>query len=168
MWPQSSSSLDVSFDFTSLGLIGSLNDFAILFDTPSAQAVWFRNDGQIALQNPGSGFFLNGETFRVRIHIDFTLNRWSLYRDGVLLDELYIEPEDYVRSIRFSYGHVLPAPLVPDSSGVAIDNILVVVPEPGGLFALGVGAGLLMAWIRRMKIGTLRQAQRSEHEGNEV
>ncbi len=151
--------LDLSFDFTSLGLIGTANNLTLNFDTPVGMRgmnnLVFRNDGLISHLQPNQyqfeppfGSFTDGETFRVRIHFDFTLGLSSTYKDGVRLEESPIGGASYLEGIRFSYGQLSDFPS-PDSSAVAIDNILVEVPEPGCLTRLAMVIALVAAWCRK-------------------
>jgi hypothetical protein len=123
-------SLDLVFDFTSAGLIGSPCWFAVLFDTPSVRNIWFNNDGTISLFIPGNeieiGSFTNGEAFRVLSHIDLVNHQWSIFKNGALLASVPMQIDDYVGSIRFNYG-ILPSG---GPGAAAIDNI--VVSTPGG------------------------------------
>lgn len=123
-------SLDLAFDFTSAGLIGSPCRFSVLFDTPRVRNIWFNNDGTISLYIPGNeidiGSFTNGEAFRVSSHIDLANHRWSIFKNGALLATVPMQIDDYVRSIRFNYGILNNG----GSGAVAIDNI--VVSTPGG------------------------------------
>jgi hypothetical protein len=142
-------SLDVAFDFTSSGLVGSPATPALVvwFDTPSVRNVYFRADGQISLYAPGSetvvGNFANNETFRFLIHIDLAAHQWATYKNGVLLGQTTFTPDDYISSIRFGYGLVNPS-LVPDGSAVGIDKLVVSVPEPT---AATLGGVACVAWI---------------------
>lgn len=135
---------DLSFDFTSANLIGSINDFTLLIDAPTytTRYIKFRNDGQIVQSFFGEepiGRFTDGETFRFGIHIDYDADQWWFYKDGTLLGQSDFDPQATVEDFRFSYGP-LPGHLTPDSSGVAIDNLLVEVPEPTWL-------GYLAIWV---------------------
>jgi hypothetical protein len=145
-------SMDVAFDFTSSGLIGSHAQLVVLFDTPSVRNIYFGNDGTISLWSPFStqstvGNFSNGEAFRFDAHLDFINNRWTMYKNGVLLGGAFFQPDAYVQAIRFSYG-IASAGQLPDSSAVAIDNILVAVPEPAHLAAVLCPAFLFWLVLR--------------------
>lgn len=146
-----SPTLDVAFDFTSAGLLGSAAQLAVLFDTPTVRNVYFQNNGVLSLTQPlraptSVGSFTDGESFHVDIHVDLAQHQWSLFKDGVLLGSTPFNPDDYIRDIRFSYGLVLGSS-TPDGSAVAIDNLSVTVPEPSAAALLLLGAGL--CWRRK-------------------
>jgi hypothetical protein len=147
--------LDVAFDFTSRGLIGSQARLAILFDTPSIRDVFFQNDGQIALYSPtlanaNVGSFTDGEEFRVGIHVDLANQQWSLSKNGTVLGSAPFTPDDYIQDIRISYGLQLSSG-TPDGSSVAIDNLVVSVPEPASTSSLALGICLLWVRLRRIR-----------------
>jgi hypothetical protein len=149
--------LDLSFDFTSAGMIGSHGQFALFFDTSSVQNIYFGNNGRISLFSmDGSkhytrtdvGSFSDGEAFSFGVHIDVDKNQWSVYKNGSLLGQAPFNPGGNLGSIRFSYG-TTSSVLAPDSSGVAIDNLVVQAPEPAGLPA--ISAVLALLWLRFKK-----------------
>jgi hypothetical protein len=134
--------LDVGFDFTSQGLVGSSAQFSVTFDTYSVRDVQFWNNGTISLSlSPfgitNVGTFSNNEEFRVGIHIDLAQHQWSLSKNGSVLGGGAFIPDDYIHDIRFSYG-LQSSTGTPDSSAVGIDNLIVGIPEPGicGLLSL--------------------------------
>jgi hypothetical protein len=138
--------IDVSFDFTSSGLVGSRGRFVMLFDTPSVRNIEFDRFGVIWANQPSVpdttfGSFTNGETFHFATHLDLVNHQMSVFKNGVLLGTAPFTPADYISDIRFSYG-LQTGVGGPDAGGVGIDNILVVaVPEPGSLsFVAGIGA----------------------------
>ena len=144
--------MDLAFDFTSSGLIGSHAQLAVVFDTPSVRNIYFGNDGTISLWAPfltqtSVGNFSNGEAFRFDAHLDFINNRWTMYKNGVLLGGAFFQPDSYVQAIRFSYG-IVSAGQLSDSSAVAIDNIVVTVPEPAHLAAVLCPAFLFWLALR--------------------
>lgn len=152
--------MDVSFDFSSAGLIGSHAQLAVLFDASSVQNVYFQNDGRISLwawsgtsggyQGVDVGTFQNAEAFRFSIHIDAVQHQWAAYKDGVFLGGEAFYPDGPLNGIRFSYG-VTSAGLSPDQSSAGIDNILVTVPEPGYLGSIGLMLAASLV-LRRGKI----------------
>jgi hypothetical protein len=147
--------LDVAFDFTSRGLIGSQARLTVLFDTPSVRDVFFQNDGQIALYSPtlgpaNVGSFSDGEEFRVGIHVDLAQKQWFLLKNGTALGSAPFTPDDYVQDIRISYGLQLSSG-TPDGSSAAIDNLVISVPEPASADSFAVGICLLWVHLLRSK-----------------
>lgn len=133
--------LDLAFDFTDLG---SGHSFTVLFDTPQVRNFEFFG-GQISFQNPTNssvniGTYVQGQDCRFDIHLSYPDNQWSFYENGNLLTQGEFNPAGYVQDIRFNYsaaGHNI--------SGTAIDNVLVVIPEPAHL--LGVACVTVTAWL---------------------
>ena len=163
MRPYLSSTRDLSFDFTSVNLIGSINNFTLLIDTPTytTRYIKFRNDGQIVQSYFGEepiGSFTDGETFRFGIHIDYDADQWWFCKNGVLLGESVFDPPATVGDFRFSYGPT-PGSLTPDSSGVAIDNLIVEVPEPTRLCYLTMWL-MILAGLRRFGAGSQNRVGR--------
>jgi len=164
------SSWDLFFDFTSLGLVGSDSELAVLFDTPAVRNVYFRGDGHIYLYGPTSpyyeeteiGTFSDGEVFRIHVHVDLEGNEWSAYKNGVLLGSTpFFMSGSSLNSIRFSYG--LPFGALNDTSTVGIDNIIIAIPEPGTSGMLLCGGVLLQLSTRRIRNRLfLLQEKRSE------
>jgi hypothetical protein len=144
--------LDLSFDFTSLGLIGagSNRQFTVLFDTPQVVTMSFDSKGNMIAHNFGPditvGKFADGETFRCQFHIDIPQHTWSMSTNGVLVSTLNILSSGLaVQDIRFSYG-LQSAGGVPDfNAAAAIDNVIVSIPEPASCLLLVLGATLLCA-----------------------
>lgn len=122
----------VDFDFASGTLVGSRAKFTVLFDTPTVRNVLFRNDGSIALYGPTldyfgegtTGSFMDGSTFHVRIVVDAIEKTWSVYTAGKLIATTPFQADDYISSVRFSYG-LVTAGTSSDDSAVAIDNLVV-------------------------------------------
>ena len=149
--------LDVSFDFTSAGLIGSNGHLAVLLDAYTVQSIDFENNGRISLisRSDGGAFqatdiggFTDGEAFRFQAHVDTMHSQWTAYKDGVILGQSPFNPDGDLWSIRFSYG-TRSSDAPSDASAVGIDNIVVTVPEPAHLTEYAVGLGLM--WLRFRK-----------------
>lgn len=148
--------IDVSFDFTSSGLVGSRGRFSVVFDTPSVRNIEFNNQGTIfalipPLPDTTLGSFADGETFHFGAHLDLVNHEMSVFKNGVLMGTAPFIPDNYISDIRFVYG-LQSGVGGPDAGGVGIDNILVVaVPEPGYLSFLAVGIGLVAFWKKRRR-----------------
>lgn len=126
-------SLDLSFDFTD---IGSNHGFRVIFDTPQVRNFELY-DGQIIFQPPvgpstSIGTYLQGQSCRFAIHLDYLSNQWSFYENDSLLNQGAFNPSGDLQAIRFNYSAGAS-----NVSGTAIDNILVVIPEPPHLMSVG-------------------------------
>lgn len=148
-------SIDVSFDFSSAGVVGGAGRFVMLFDTPSVRNVVFDTRG-IWVQAPFVpetvfGSFSDGETFHFGAHLDLVNHQMSVFKNGVLLGSAPFSPDDYIHDIRFSFG-LKTSDQFPDGGAVGIDNILVVAaPEPGSLSLIAVAFSL--AVLSKKKFG---------------
>lgn len=138
--------IDLSFDFTSSGVVGGGGGLTVLFDTPTVRNIYFDNQGAISAFSPfvGSttfGSFADGDEFRFSAHLDLVSHQMSVFKNGVLLGSAPFSPDDYIQDIRFSFGSNFIGGLQ-DGSAVGIDNILVVaVPEPTSLNLVVLGFG---------------------------
>ncbi len=126
--------LDLSFDFVD---VGANHFFTVLFDTPNVRNFRFDHGG-IYFDHPAApampiGTYQLGAAYHFNIHLDNELNRWRFSANNNLLAEGAFDPVDYVRSIRFNYS-------AGDANitGTAIDNVVVVVPEPTSLALCGL------------------------------
>jgi hypothetical protein len=122
-------SVDLAFDMVDTG---PGHSFTVFFDTPSVRDFQF-DSGQISFINPSLpnanvGSYPLGRACRFDIHIDYLLNRWSFTENNALLGVGAFTPDGNLRTIRFNYSAAGP-----NISGTAIDNIVVVVPEPSSL-----------------------------------
>jgi hypothetical protein len=147
------SSLDLSFDFTSVGLIGSQAPGLFRVLGLGAHSVDFDSTGAISAFNGHTvplGHFTDNETFRILIHMDVPNQMCTVYKDGIMLGAgafpSFIAADG---AFRFSYG--VNSFGSPDSSAVAIDNVqLVVVPEPS-VFGLVSLASFVVLSLRRQR-----------------
>lgn len=130
-------SVDLSFDMLDTG---SDHSFTILFDTPEVRNFIFEN-GQISFSNPTApnvdiGTYQMGEAYHFDIHIDYPDNQWSFLENNTVLDTGAFNPAgNALQSIRMNYSASGP-----NISGTAIDNILVVIPEPSSLSLLALAS----------------------------
>lgn len=155
--------INVSFDFTSSGVVGGGGGLTVLFDTPTVRTIDFDNQGVISAFTPfvgdtTFGRFANRREFRFRVHLDLVNHEMRVFKNGVLLGSAPFSPDDYVQDIRFSFGDDFIGGSQ-DGSAVGIDNIRVravgtddlrvmAVPEPGCLSFVALGAGLI-AWCKK-------------------
>lgn len=141
-------SVDLSFDLVDTG---PGHTFTVFFDTPSVRDFQFDN-GQISFINPSLpnanvGNYQMGQPYRFDIHIDYLLNQWSFTENNTLLGVGAFTPDGNLRTIRFNYSATGP-----NLSGTAIDNILVVVPEPSSLtIVAAVGCAFIGRRLCRRK-----------------
>jgi hypothetical protein len=126
-------SLDLSFDFTSVGLVGGSNEKLEVFDIIGAGSdfLGFDSSGLIYASNGQSvnlGQFTDNETFRILIHMDVRNQKCIVYKDGVMLGNGAF-PCRLGTDNAFRFNHATNTRL--DSGAVGIDNILLMaVPEP--------------------------------------
>jgi hypothetical protein len=145
--------LDLSFDFLDTGtghFFTILFDTLVPFDTLSVRNFEFSYGGisfvTVYTSPVHVGNYPVGETCHFDVHIDYDLNQWSLSEDNTLLSQGAVNPVSYVRSIRFNY-----AAAGPNISGTAIDNIVVLIPEPRSLTSLACALCALVLWHRKVQ-----------------
>lgn len=148
--------LNLSFDFTSMGT--QSQSMTVFFDTPEVRNFYLNSDGSITYFNPvtGSGTigsFALGQDVQMDIQVNFALNEWSFYENGVFLDEGAFDAAT-VSDIRFNYSASGP-----NDTGMAIDNVLITsstVPDSGNPPTLVMLSGALgLLWLRLRKAGRL-------------
>jgi hypothetical protein len=152
------SSLDLSFDFTSIGLVGSQAPGLFRVLGLGVDSVDLDSSGTISAFNGHTvplGHFTDNETFRILIHMDVQNRMCTVYKDGVMLGPgafpSYIAADG---AFRFNYG-VNSISGGPDSSATAIDNVLLVaIPEPS-VFSLAGLAVLTVLTLKRRRTASL-------------
>jgi hypothetical protein len=145
---------NVSFDIATDGLIGTGNQFAVLFDTPEVRNLIFGGDGSISVQNFGSGAsstigsYVDKQNMQVNMNFDIGNNQWDIFLDNTLL---YSDAMDasLLRSIRFSQGAKFSDQI--DFNATAyLDNINIsAVPVPAAVWLFGSGLLCLAGFKRR-------------------
>ncbi len=106
-----------AFDLLTVDLIGTNNQFVVLFDTPQVRNVMFTPDGNIEVLNPGPGgsgivgSFADRQTLAVDMQMDTAANLWELRIGGALL---YSDTVDSfaIGSIRLSHARFPASPMV--------------------------------------------------------
>lgn len=121
------SSFKVSFDIFAHGLVGSSDQFAVIFDTPSVRNLIFSGDGDVYIASfrgtsPISKYS-NDDKIHVDIAFDMKNDRWRVLIDGKELFTDVIRGE-LLTSIRFSHG-AKTADVIDYTSTTYIDNILI-------------------------------------------
>lgn len=149
-------SLDLSFDFTSVGLVGGSIEKSESFGIIGAGSDFldFGSNGLIFAPNGQSGQplilgnFTDNETFRILIHMDVPHQKCTVYKDGVMLGQGAF-PSLLGTNNVFRFNHGTNTRL--GSGAVGIDNILLVaVPEPSVLALAGLaGLAVLTRKCRR-------------------
>ena len=123
------SSFHVNFDIITNELIGSSNEFHVLFDTPTVRDLLFTSEGAISINNPATGDsrvianYADYEKMHVDIYFDINNNLWEVYINNMYVYGDVINGVS-LRSIRFSHG----AKLVGEADFNAttyIDNVLI-------------------------------------------
>ncbi len=136
-------SVDLAFDMVDTG---SGHLLTVFFDTPTVRNFYFDN-GQISFWSPSSltvnlGAYQMGQAYHFDIQLDYLLNQWSFMENNTLLGTGAFNPDGNLQSIRFNYSADGP-----NISGTAIDNILVVVPEPSSLSLLACASCLFIGHL---------------------
>jgi len=159
------SAFNVSFDIYTENQTGSNNHFVILVDTPTVRNLYFTNEGNIELQ-PGwaSRQVLSAYNENESMHIDMlfdignniwdiSLNSTTIY-SGIIdnTSNPYLNPAEYLRSIRFSQGLVSSIDTPSHESTVYLDNVVIsAVPLPAAvwLFVSGITGLFGLARFKR-------------------
>lgn len=138
--------LDLQFD---LGDLGNSHTFSVMFDTPQTRRFDFRA-GQVSFSNPvkptvAIGSYAQSQDCLIDIHLNLAADTWAFYENGALLDQGVLSASGALRAVRFNYDADTS-----NTSGTAIDNLIVVIPEPGSLVLSIFGLGLFRgeAWCR--------------------
>jgi len=144
---------NVSFDIATDALIGSSNQFVVLFDTPTVRNLLFKGDGTIAVQNIGGGAssvignYTNQTSYNVNMDFDIGNNQWDIYIDDMLLYSDVMDAS-LLNSIRFSQG-ALSADVIDFNATAYIDNINIsAVPVPAAVWLFGSGLLCLFGFKR--------------------
>ena len=160
------SSFNVSFDIYIENQIGSNNQFTILFDTPSVRNLYFTNEGNIELK-PGwaseqlLSTYNENESMHIDMLFDIGNNIWnvSLNDNNIysgIIDNTsnpYLNPAEYLRSIRFSQGLVSSIESPSHESTVYLDNLVIsAVPVPAAAWLFGSGLIGLVGFARRKQV----------------
>ena len=143
-------------------LKGSVNNFAVFFDTPQVRRLDFANNGQVmSFTQDGSQFhgnYLEGINLNVSVDIDLLNNMWSFNVHNIVsYTGAFTSIGGDLNSIRFSLGNLSSNTGMFGLTNVAIDNILVTgenisLPEPGTLALLAMGlVPLVLARRRSLK-----------------
>ena len=151
----------VSFDIYTEDLLGSANQFVILFDTPTVRNLVFTGTGDIEVQNfgPGAsgviGSYIDRQLLSIDILFDIGADQWDILVDNapVYSDSMNAS---FLRSIRFSHGAHLSNQVDFDAT-TYVDNILISTPsnisEPASLALLAFGVVLCVGGRRRKRAG---------------
>jgi len=153
-------SFSVSFDIYTEDLLGSPNDFTILFDTPTVRNLIFRGSGDIEVRNIGSGdsgvigSYSDRQLLSIDMLFDIGADQWDILVDNA---PLYSDSMDasFLRSIRFSHG-AQTSGLIDFTATTYVDNILITtpssIPEPTSIGLLAFGVLLCLGARRRRRV----------------
>lgn len=123
------SSFHISFDIITSELIGSRNQFTVLFDTPTVRNLVFLGEGAISIDNFGTGnsgviaSYANYEKIHVDMYFDIKSDLWKVYINYRYVYGDAIRGES-LRRIRFSHG-AKSAGNADFIASTYIDNILI-------------------------------------------
>lgn len=136
-----------SFDYISQNLIGSRNNFAVLFDTPTVQNITFQSDGKIDFFSKRQIGYEDDQLMHFEIMMNISNKTADIFINH---NEVYngsFAPQQYLRSIRFSLGLLQDNVPADYSSFVGIDNIYVAdqVPEPASAVIVAAGICFLVS-----------------------
>ncbi len=161
--PSSDTSYYLGFDIYTESLIGSNNQFSILFDTPITRSLTFTKDGSIEA-NAGQIFpqILSTYNENESMHIDMVFNigdnGWDIAINNLNIYSGTINDPfnphwaaEYLSSIRFSQGLRSSVDSPSHNATVYLDNVVistVPIPAAGWLFTSGF-LGLLGMAARR-------------------
>ncbi len=140
----------VSFDILAQNLTNSLNNFSVIFDTPSIRNIVFQNDGNIHIINKISssyweqfpiGTYTENSVLHFEINMDLTMHLWSISKNGMQIYKSSFYPDSDIEHIRFSLGLESGASSNDVSTYAGLDNIIVAngIPEPATLLLFGLG-----------------------------
>jgi hypothetical protein len=119
----------VAFDVLTQNLIGSTNQFKLLFDTPTVRNIVFRNNGTIYIQRPWEhrviGHFTENTLMHCEVYMDMIQKEWTIFVNNNQIHSGLFNPDEDVRSIRFSLGLVTSGTSPDHTTNVGLDNIIV-------------------------------------------
>ena len=139
-----------SFDVLTHNLIGTDNNFTVLYDLPWVHNLSFINTGELNIFGRENVPFQDDTPMHFEVLMDIENDFAKVLLNGTLVydDKLLIylpnrnEEDFYFRSLRFSHGLQSSIGTPNYSTNIAIDNIIVtdyIVPEPATLLLLGIG-----------------------------
>lgn len=121
-----------SFDVVTQNLIGSSNQFTVLFDTPGVQNITFLSSGFCDLFGRAGVPYQDGQLLHFEVFMNIAQKHTTVYVNGTKRYNGVFSPGGYLRAIRFSFG-LRSSGATPDHSSYAgLDNIYVAsdVPTP--------------------------------------
>lgn len=148
------SAYQLDFDVVTQGLVNSKYAFTVLLDTPQVRTLSLH--GGLAAFSPyqpspyfvgASAPFADGQPYHVRIRADFAANFWDIAVNGNVLYQNLLNATE-LHSIRFSLAPWYNQSPTDPNVFAAIDNVVVLVPEPSGAVLLGLALGALA--VRRL------------------
>lgn len=156
---ESTTKFQISFDLYVEDLIGTGNQFTILFDTPTVRNIYLTGSGTVNVK-PGysseviAGYFSELETLHFDIIFDMGENLWDISVNNTkiyssIIDNTsspFLTPAEQLRSIRFSHGLRSSISSANHSTNVYLDNVVIsAVPVPGALLLFF--SALLGLWL---------------------
>jgi hypothetical protein len=127
------SAFRLSFDMLARGLVGSANNFNVIFDAPSAISLVFSGEGNVYAYGykvkPGPIYkFLDDQRIHVDVDFDINKNIWKIRIDEKKVFSGLIDRES-LRSLRFSLGP-WSAGKIDFGATIYIDNVLISIEDP--------------------------------------
>jgi hypothetical protein len=121
-----------SFDVVTQNLIGSSNQFTVLFDTPQVQNITFLSSGFCDLFGRAVVPYQDGHLMHFEVFMNIAQKHTTVYVNGTERYNGVFSPRSYLTSIRFSFGLRSSGATADHSSYAGLDNIYVAsdVPTP--------------------------------------
>lgn len=147
------SNYNVAFDVSTSNYVnaGSGNTFALLFDTPTVQNLYFENNGTIRTFAGGGssviGTFSDNTLLNMNVNVDLLASQWNISMNGTsLFTGTFNASGGDVFNMRYSFGGAGTT----NFDSVGLDNVVVsAVPVPAAVWLLGSGLLGLIGVARR-------------------
>jgi hypothetical protein len=126
----------LSVDLYLTSILGTTNNFVILFDTPEVQPIVFNPDGSVSRSAYGLpiGYFEENKLLHLEAIGDTVNQVLSVTLNGVpLASSPYSADHGRLSTIRFSLGAITSLDANAPGTSVYVDNLFASVPEPSAV-----------------------------------